>query len=232
MRLLLFLLFPALELYLLVKVGSRVGAFNMVAWVFLSAFIGIWAVRNQGQAALRNAQAQMAEGKVPQNNFLEGVMLFFGGLLLILPGLISDVVGLFLLVPDIRRFLAAKLGLSMAEQRAEHPGQWGGASRIIFYSSGFPGGFGRGASSMNGMNDMEGDRGGPFFERGPRGQFAGDDEDDSPRQATIIESTAIDITAKSGGDSSAGSSGNPSGGSSGGQGAAGSSPDCGRRGKE
>lgn len=205
MRLLLFLLFPALELYLLVKVGSRIGALNMVLWVFLSAVIGIWAVRAQGQAALRNAQAQMAEGKVPQNSFLEGVMLFFGGLLLILPGLISDAAGLLLLVPDIRRFLAAKLGLSMAEQRAEHPGKWGGASRIIFYSSGFPGGFGRGGEFMGG---------GASFDSDSRGQFA-QDEDDSPRQATIIESTAIDITAQGSDSPSSGSSSSASSGAGG-----------------
>lgn len=213
MRLLLFLLFPALELYLLVRVGSRVGALNMVLWVFVSAAIGIWAVRAQGQSALRKAQGLMAEGKVPQNSFLEGVLLFFGGLLLILPGLITDAVGLLLLVPDIRRFFAAKLGLSMAEQRAEHPGQWGGASRIIFYSSGFPGGFGRRFGAPSGMDGNTWNGGGQMHHgQMHQGRPHHDDDGDGPRQATIIESTAIDITDRQGegsgrDDSSSGSKG-------------------------
>ncbi|MDL2207925.1 FxsA family protein [Desulfovibrio sp. OttesenSCG-928-M16] len=179
MHLLLFILFPALELYLLVKAGGEIGALNIVLWVFVSAIIGLWAVRAQGQGAMNRVRADMAEGRVPQNNFLDGLLLFLGGILLILPGLVTDAVGLFLLVPPLRHLAAQGLARYLTAQQARP----GGASRVIFFRSTGPG-----ATPFSG---------GPFTAQGRPDPFnpAGANEaDDSPRQATIIESTAIDIT--------------------------------------
>ena len=198
MRLLLFLLFPAVELYLLVKVGGMIGALNMVLWVFASAVLGLWAVKVQGQDAMIRVRADLAEGKVPQNPFLEGLLLFLGGVLLILPGIISDAAGLILLVPLFRRLIASRLGEHLISRQAAGPGSGsGGASRIIFFrSSGFPGTppqgpYGPGASQGPfGPGASQG----PFEPHGAQSHPAFEREEQGPRQATIIESTAIDIT--------------------------------------
>lgn len=195
MRMLLFLLFPALELYLLVKVGSMTGALNMVLWVFASAVIGLWAVRAQGQDAMLKVRADMDAGRVPQNPFLDGLLLFLGGILLILPGLVSDAIGLLLLIPPLRRLAAAKLGRYMVSRQAAGGGA---SSRIFFFQTGgFPG-----SRRPETYYDVE-----PTFtenetvntdrqRRFTLHDFA-DRQNDSPRQATVIESKAIDITKSS-----------------------------------
>lgn len=188
MRLALFLLFPALELYLLVKVGGMIGALNMVLWVFVSALIGMWAVRAQGQSAMLKARAELEAGRVPQTPFLDGVLLFFGGILLILPGLLTDAAGLFLLVPPLRHWAALRLASYITSRQNAAAG---GHTRIFFFSSGgFPG---AGAPSADRPFPPD-----PFNGPGqggavPPGPFR--DASEPPRQATIIDSTAIDIEA-------------------------------------
>jgi len=181
MRFILFLLFPALELYLLVKVGGIIGAFNMVLWVFASALIGMWAVHTQGQSAMLKARAEMNAGKVPQTSFLDGLLLFSGGVLLILPGLITDAVGLLLLIPPVRRWAASRLAAYLTARQASATS---GSTRIFFFQSGgFPG-----ASSD------------PFMRSGPDNAVFHEsplDNNQPPRQATIIESTAIEIKPSS-----------------------------------
>lgn len=216
MQLLLFLAFPAVELYLLVKAGALVGALNVVLWVFVSAAIGIWAVRAQGQGAMLKVQSELSEGRVPQNPFLEGLLIFLGGVLLILPGLISDAIGLLLLIPPMRH--AAALGLTRYFASQQAKGAGAGTSRVIFFrSSGFPG-FGTGA----GGPFQPGPAPGSPFDRprdpGAQGEIPRAEYDDSPRQATIIESSAIDLTgndaagAERGKDPAGGSGNGPSGG--------------------
>lgn len=157
MRLIIFLLFPALELYLLVKVGGIIGALNMVLWVFVSAAIGLWATRMQGQHAMQKVRAELAEGRVPQNSFMDGVLLFFGGVLLILPGLITDAVGLLLLIPPFRRLAAVTVGRYLTTQQAK-----GQASRVFIFRGGPFGG-----SGPQGGYDIHRARGG-FGDAGPR----------------------------------------------------------------
>lgn len=183
-RFVLFLLFPALELYLLVTVGGMIGALNMVLWVFLSAIIGIAAVRAQGQSAMFQVRSELNAGRVPQEGFLEGLLRFFGGVLLILPGLITDAIGLFLLLPIGRRIAVH----SLAGYLSRHKPGAGGTSRIIFFANG-PGGARMGGFGADGGSNPQG------FSNTHR-PF--DTDPQGPRQATIIESTAIDVTNDSG----------------------------------
>lgn len=178
MRLLFFLLFPACELYLLVKVGGAIGALNMVLWVFVSAVIGLAAVRAQGQSAMLKARAELAEGRVPQNTFMDGLLLFLGGVLLLLPGLITDAVGLLLLIPPFRHFAARGITGYLTAQQAK--GQ--GARFFIFRS----GPVGQGGFDARGGFDAAG-----FQREGDPGVF--DTEAQEPRQAAVLESRTIDI---------------------------------------
>lgn len=172
--------FPALELYLLVKAGGLVGALNIVLWVFASAALGIWAVRIQGQGAANRVRADLSEGRVPQQTFMEGLLLFLAGVFLIFPGLITDAVGLLLLLPFVRhaaaRYAVARLA---ARQKAGQPG--GGSSRVIFFSASSPG--------ASGFNSPEGPAGEVFS--GYRADIGQNTE--PPRQAIVIESEAIEI---------------------------------------
>jgi UPF0716 protein FxsA len=175
----LFLSLFALELYLLVTVGGLIGAFTVVAWVFASAIIGMWAVRAQGQNAMLKARAEMDAGKTPQTPFLDGLLLFFGGVMLILPGLITDAVGLLLLIPPIRRLATPRLAAYITTRKASGAS---GGTRIFFFQS----------ERFSGTPSADD----PLIRPGPDRLVFRETpsrNEQTPRQATIIESTAIEI---------------------------------------
>ena len=107
-----FLLFfvgaPLVELYLLIEVGSEIGAIPTIALSVFTAMLGGYLVRMQGFAILFRAQTQMANKEVPALELMEGVMLLLVGLALLLPGFITDAIGFLLLVPPLRRWLIVR----------------------------------------------------------------------------------------------------------------------------
>jgi len=100
---LLFLLIPLIELYVLIQVGGVIGALPTVLLTITTAIVGVALMRSQGLATMQNAQLAMASGKAPQQELMEGVFIFLGGVLLFVPGLISDSIGLLFLIPWIRQ---------------------------------------------------------------------------------------------------------------------------------
>ena len=107
--LLLFLLVPVVELYLLIKVGGVIGAFPTVVLVVLTAVIGAALARHQGLATLQRLQATMARGEAPALEMFEGVLLLAGALLLLTPGFLTDLLGFACLIPVTRRALAFRV---------------------------------------------------------------------------------------------------------------------------
>lgn len=106
---LLFLLFAALpiaEIALLVEVGRRIGAGPTLALVLVPSLLGATLARREGLRVLRDSQASLAEGRVPGEGLLGAALVFLGGVLLVVPGLISDAAGLLLLFPPTRRVVA------------------------------------------------------------------------------------------------------------------------------
>jgi UPF0716 protein FxsA len=103
---LLFLFIPLLEIWLLIKVGGIIGALPTVALVVLTAVIGAALARHQGLATLQRLQVMVARGETPAIEMLEGVLVLFGALLLLLPGFFTDVLGFACLIPPVRRALA------------------------------------------------------------------------------------------------------------------------------
>lgn len=103
--LLLFVLVPLIELYFLIQLGNVIGALPTILLTISTAFAGIVLMRIQGLSTMQNAQIAMSSGEPPQMALMEGVFIFLGGVLLFFPGLISDALGLVLLIPFIRRFL-------------------------------------------------------------------------------------------------------------------------------
>jgi UPF0716 protein FxsA len=101
--LVIFVAAPLVELYVLIEVGSEIGALPPIALSIFTAVLGGALVRLQGFAVLFRVQEAMVRGEVPALELLEGAMLLVVGFALLLPGFITDAVGFLLLVPPIRR---------------------------------------------------------------------------------------------------------------------------------
>jgi len=105
----LFFIFTAvslLEIFVLVKVGSFLGAFATILLVIVSALIGSALVRSQGLQLLTQLQQRVAAGEMPGQQLVEGMMLIITGVLLVTPGFVTDFCGLLLLQPSIRARMA------------------------------------------------------------------------------------------------------------------------------
>lgn len=96
---------PVLELWLLIEIGSRIGALYTIGLLFLSALIGIKLLQQQGFSMLIKMNQKMAQGENPAQEALEGILLAIGGVLFLLPGFISDGLGLLCLFPPTRHLL-------------------------------------------------------------------------------------------------------------------------------
>jgi UPF0716 protein FxsA len=106
---LLFIVVPFVEIYLLIEIGSVIGAPWTILLVVLTAALGAWLVRLQGLAALGRLQASISQGGLPATEILEGVMLLVAGALLLTPGFFTDAIGFLVLTPPLRRRLAGSI---------------------------------------------------------------------------------------------------------------------------
>ncbi|MCF7533140.1 FxsA family protein [Pseudomonas petrae] len=107
--LLLLLLFPVLELFVLVKVGMSIGFLPTFLLVVAGSMLGVFVVRIAGVATALSARQSLARGELPAQQMLNGLMMTIGGGLLVLPGFISDVLGLLFLMPFTRRMIVGKV---------------------------------------------------------------------------------------------------------------------------
>ena len=96
---------PALEIYLMIKVGSSVGAFNTIALIFLTAIIGIYFAKLQGIRTLKSGMINLYQNKLPLYEILSGASIAVSALLLIFPGFITDFLGFLLLIPFARKII-------------------------------------------------------------------------------------------------------------------------------
>lgn len=103
--LLLFVGIPLTELYFLIKVGAQIGAFPTIFLTVFTALLGGYMVRHQGFSTLMRVREMVDRGEMPAIEMMEGAVLLVCGVLLLLPGFITDVVGFVFLVPPIRRWL-------------------------------------------------------------------------------------------------------------------------------
>ncbi|WP_122689074.1 FxsA family protein [Pseudomonas viridiflava] len=112
--LLMFLLFPVLELFILVRVGMSIGFLWTFLLVLAASMLGLFVMRVAGFATALRARESLSRGELPAQQMLEGLMVAVGGGLLLLPGFISDILGVICLLPVTRRLLISKV-----RQRAE-----------------------------------------------------------------------------------------------------------------
>ena len=100
--LLLFTIVPLVELFLLVKLGTVVGVGPTVALVIFTGVLGAWLARQQGLGVLRRLSEDLAEGRLPAEALIDGLLILIAGAVLLTPGLLTDVLGFLLLVPQSR----------------------------------------------------------------------------------------------------------------------------------
>lgn len=115
---LLFTLVPLVELYLLVTIGGWMGVGPTIALVALTGLVGAALARREGRKALSSYQESLAKGKLPEEGIVSGLLILAGGVMLITPGVLTDVFGLAMMVPPIRR-ATAKLVKKRTQARIE-----------------------------------------------------------------------------------------------------------------
>jgi UPF0716 protein FxsA len=98
-----FLVVPFVEIYLLLQIGGIVGVFPTILLVVFTAVLGAWLLRQQGFSTWQRFQANLAQGKVPAYEMIEGPILLVGGALLLTPGFFTDALGFACLVPQLRK---------------------------------------------------------------------------------------------------------------------------------
>jgi UPF0716 protein FxsA len=106
---LVFIVVPVLELWVLWQIGSAIGILPTIALLLLDSVLGAALMRWQGRAAWMRFNAALAEGRVPGKEVIDGVLVIFGGALLLTPGFLSDALGLMLLLPPTRAIIRGVL---------------------------------------------------------------------------------------------------------------------------
>ena len=96
---------PILEIYLFIKIGSQIGAFNTILLIFITAVVGVTYARYEGFNTLKSGISQLMRNEVPIYELISGAALAFAAILLILPGFATDILGLLLIFPFTRKFL-------------------------------------------------------------------------------------------------------------------------------
>ena len=103
--LLLLISIPLIEIYLFIKIGSYIGAFNTVSLILITAIVGIIYARYEGFNTLRSGMSQLIKNELPVYEIISGATLAFAALLLILPGFATDLMGLILIFPPTRKLI-------------------------------------------------------------------------------------------------------------------------------
>lgn len=129
----LFVLLPIVELVLLIQLGGAVGVVPTIGFVLLTGAIGVWLARTEGLRVLFKFQNELASGRLPSPPVFDGICILAGGLALVMPGVLTDIAGLVLLLPPSRRWLQRRISRSLERRIAE------GTVRVVTFGPG--GGF-------------------------------------------------------------------------------------------
>ena len=99
------LLVPVVEIYLFIKIGSQIGAFNTISLILITAVIGIYYARYEGLNTLRSGMNQIIKNEAPVYEIISGAAIAFAALLMILPGFLTDFLGIIIIFPWTRKLL-------------------------------------------------------------------------------------------------------------------------------
>ncbi len=102
------ILVPIVEIYLFIKIGSQIGAFNTISLIFITAITGVFYARYEGLNTLRSGINQLIKNEVPAYEIVSGASIAFASLLLIIPGFATDLIGFLLILPLTRKIILGK----------------------------------------------------------------------------------------------------------------------------
>ena len=100
---------PAIEIYLMIKVGNVIGALNTILLIFFTAITGVYFAKLAGLSTLRSGLGQIIKNEIPIYEIISGAALAFAALLLILPGFLTDIVGFLLIIPVTRKLFIGSI---------------------------------------------------------------------------------------------------------------------------
>ena len=103
-----FILVPVVEIYLFIKIGGQIGAFNTISLIFITAIIGVIYARYEGLNTLRSGFSQLIRNEAPIYEIISGAVIAFAALLLIIPGFATDLLGFLLILPLTRKLFFGK----------------------------------------------------------------------------------------------------------------------------
>ena len=107
---------PAIEIYLMIKVGGVIGALNTILLIFFTAITGIYFVKLAGLSTLRSGLEQLIKNEVPIYEIISGAALAFAAFLLIIPGFLTVIVGFLLIIPVTRKFFIKSISLKFKKK--------------------------------------------------------------------------------------------------------------------
>tara|TARA_Y100000996_G_C22312695_1_gene556891 strand:+ start:22 stop:447 length:426 start_codon:yes stop_codon:yes gene_type:complete len=111
------ILIPLIEIYLFIKIGAHIGAFNTILLIFSTAIIGIFYARYEGLNTLKSGFTQMVKNEVPAYEIISGAAIAFGALLLIIPGFATDTLGFLIIFPLTRKLIFGKISNKLKNQK-------------------------------------------------------------------------------------------------------------------
>ena len=111
------ILVPIIEIYLFIKIGSQIGAFNTISLIFITAIIGIVYARYEGLNTLRSGISQMIKNEMPIYEIISGAAIAFAAILMILPGFLTDFLGIIIIFPWTRKLLFKNIKINKKKEK-------------------------------------------------------------------------------------------------------------------
>ena len=113
------ILIPIVEIYLFIEIGGKIGAFNTISLIFITAFVGVLYARYEGFNTLKSGLSQLVKNQVPMYEIISGAALAFAAILLIFPGFATDLIGLLIIFPLTRKLIFKKFDTQYHRQEVK-----------------------------------------------------------------------------------------------------------------
>ena len=110
------ILVPIIEIYLFIKIGSQIGAFNTISLIFITALVGIFYARYEGLNTFKSGFSQLLKNEIPAYELISGAAIAIAALLLIIPGFATDLIGFLLIFPITRKIILSKFSKKINKQ--------------------------------------------------------------------------------------------------------------------
>tara|TARA_B100001057_G_scaffold497674_1_gene602446 strand:+ start:33 stop:464 length:432 start_codon:yes stop_codon:yes gene_type:complete len=113
------ILIPVVEIYLFIKIGSQIGAFNTISLIFITAIVGVIYARYEGLNTLKSSFSQIVKNEIPAYEIISGAAIAFAALLLIIPGFATDLIGFLLIFPITRKLLLKRISSKIKNPKTQ-----------------------------------------------------------------------------------------------------------------